>query len=84
MNINYTATVRNLVEFKKYINSPESDIDLNVFGEITKKDESVGDLFIYFLSLCLLYSFGSFISDLFFTKHQPHGHQPYPRSSNDF
>jgi|TARA_R110000744_G_scaffold5910_1_gene20860 hypothetical protein len=50
MNINYTATVRNLVEFKKYINSPESDIDLNVFGEITKKDESVGDLFIYFLN----------------------------------
>ena len=50
MNVNYTATVRNLVEFKKYINSPDSDIDLDVFGEITRIDESVSDDFKYFLN----------------------------------
>ena len=50
INLNYTATVRNLKEFVDYINSPYSDIDLDFFGTITSRDESVSDDFKYFLN----------------------------------
>ena len=50
MNRNYTATIRNLVEFKDYINKPDTDITIDVFGEITSRDESVPDDFKYVLN----------------------------------
>ena len=50
MNLNYTATVRNLKDFVDYINSPYSDIDLDFFGTITSRDESVSDDFKYVLN----------------------------------
>lgn len=50
MNSNYTATVRNLVEFKNYINRPDTDINLEVFGNILSHDETVSDDFKYVLN----------------------------------
>jgi hypothetical protein len=50
MNENYTATVRNLVDFKNYINRPDTDITPDVFGNILSYDESVSDDFKYVLN----------------------------------
>lgn len=50
VNLNYTATVRNLREFVEYINSPESDVDLEFFGNILSYDSTVDDEFKYGLN----------------------------------
>jgi hypothetical protein len=50
MNENYTATVRNLVDFKNYINRPDTDIAPEFFGNILSYDESVPDDFKYVLN----------------------------------
>ncbi|QDP56099.1 MAG: hypothetical protein GOVbin3205_42 [Prokaryotic dsDNA virus sp.] len=50
MNRNYTATVRNLMEFKKYINRPDTDINLEVFGNILSYDSTVDEDFKYVLN----------------------------------
>tara|TARA_B100000768_G_scaffold88223_1_gene82831 strand:+ start:50 stop:535 length:486 start_codon:yes stop_codon:yes gene_type:complete len=50
MNEHYTATVRNLVDFKNYINRADTDITLDVFGNILSHDESVPHDFKYLLN----------------------------------
>ena len=50
MNRNYTATIRSLTDFQNYINSKYSDIDMDVFGEITSADKSASDDFKYVLN----------------------------------
>ena len=48
MNRNYTATIRSLTDFQDYVN--HSDLDMDVFGEITSADKSASDDFKYVLN----------------------------------
>ena len=48
MNRNYTATIRSLTDFQDYVN--HSDLDMDVFGEITSADKSAREDFKYVLN----------------------------------
>lgn len=46
INRYYTATVRNVLELKNYINNDVGQIDMDFFGKVTSEDSEAGDDFV--------------------------------------